>query len=170
MALLRRGSAQRMARRARNEYGSSMDVCLKFLVPSHPRFLCVVRAAVGELGLVFGLSDEACRGIMLAVDEAMTNVIRHAYHGDFERAFEVHVQSFADRLEFTLLDQGDGPDPARLAPHELDDVALGGRGTHIIRTVMDEVCYDRVPGGNRLRLTKRLPAAGAGPQGEGKEI
>jgi anti-sigma regulatory factor (Ser/Thr protein kinase) len=41
----------------------------------------------------------------------------------------------------------------------LDATALGGRGTHIIRQIMDEVCYDRVSERNRLRLKKCLPGA-----------
>jgi anti-sigma regulatory factor (Ser/Thr protein kinase) len=137
---------------------SEKNVHLKFLVPSHPRFLSVVRAAVGELGAVYGLSEKECAGMTLAVDEAMANIIRHAYGGGFDGEIEVNCQVGDGRLEFTLLDQGECPDPERLAAHPLDDVALSGRGTHIMRTVMDEVCYERVPGGNQVRLTKRLPA------------
>ena len=48
-------------------------------MPSNPRFLSVVRAAVGELGVIFGLPDDECVGVTLAVDEALANVIRHAY-------------------------------------------------------------------------------------------
>ena len=139
-------------------------------MPSHPRYLSVVRAAVGELGSVCGLPDTDCRGIMLAVDEALANIIRHAYRGDFDREIEFNCQAFSDRLEFTLLDQGEPPDPARLAPHSLDAVALSGRGTHIIRSTMDEVCYEQVPGGNQLRLSKRLPAAGSGAEGEKQSL
>jgi anti-sigma regulatory factor (Ser/Thr protein kinase) len=141
-----------------------MDVHLKFQVPSHPRFLCVVRAAVEELGLVYGLPEEDCRAITLAVDEALANVIRHAYHGKLDQAIELTCHASADRLEFTLLDQGDAPDPARICGQPMDEVALSGRGTHIMKMVMDEVCYERVPEGNQLKLIKRLPAAGGGRQ------
>ena len=147
-----------------------IDVVLRFLLPSHPRYLSVVRAAVGELGSVYGLPAEECRGMILAVDEALANVIRHAYRGEFDREIEVTCQAFLDRLEFTLLDRGDPPDPARLEPHPLDDAALGGRGTHIIRSIMDEVSYEQVPGGNLLRLSKRLPAAGSSAGEEGKSL
>jgi len=136
-----------------------MDVSLKFLMPSNPRYLAVIRAAVGELGSVYGFKDEECRGIALAIDEALANIIRHAYRDDHDRAIEVSCQARIDRLEFTLLDQGEAPDPTRLGAHPLDDVALSGRGTHIIRKMMDDVCYERVPGGNQLRLSKRFPRA-----------
>ena len=144
-----------------------MGVVLNFLVPSHPRYLSVVRAAVGELGSLYGLPDPDCRGIALAVHEALTNIIRHAYRGDSEQQIDVICRAYPGYLEFTLLDRGEPPDPARLAEHPLDDVALGGRGTHIIRSIMDEVCYEQVPGGNRLRLRKRLPAAESSAEGEG---
>ena len=143
-----------------------MDVHLRFVVPSHPRYLSVVRAAVEALGTIHGLPAHGCRGIALAVDEALANIIRHAYHGDYNGAIEVNCRVFADRLEFTLLDQGEAPDPVRVAPHPLDDVSLGGRGTHIIRSIMDEVSYERIPGGNQLRLSKWLPGVKPGNAGE----
>lgn len=138
---------------------SRSDIVVRFLVPSDPRYLSVVRAAVGELASVYGLAEGECRAITLAVDEAMANVIRHAYRGDPAHRIEVVCEGSADRLSFTLLDQGKAPDLARLQPHPLNDWALSGRGTHIIRSAMDEVCYERVPRGNQLRLSKRLPAA-----------
>jgi anti-sigma regulatory factor (Ser/Thr protein kinase) len=139
-----------------------MEVSIKFAFPSHPRYLSLVRAVVGELSSICELPPKERRELMLAVDEALANVIRHAYHGDFQKPIEVTCQEFPDRLEFVLFDQGIAPDPARLAPHPLDDVALSGRGTHIIRSIMDGVSYERAQGGNILRLTKRLPSAGEG--------
>jgi anti-sigma regulatory factor (Ser/Thr protein kinase) len=147
-----------------------MDVSLKFLVPSDPRFLAVIRAAIDELGLVYGLPGEERRGVTIAVDEAMANIIRHAYRGASDRVIELNCQGKADRLEFTLLDQGEAPDPARLMAHPLDNMALGGRGTHIIRVFMDEVCYETVPRGNQLRLSKLLPPARIATWGGRKDI
>jgi anti-sigma regulatory factor (Ser/Thr protein kinase) len=83
-----------------------LDVSLKFLVPSDPRVLAVIRAAVGELGSIYGLPGEECRGITLAVDEALANIIRHAYRGASDQAIEVNCEGRTDRLEFTLLDPG----------------------------------------------------------------
>ena len=143
------------------------DVVIRFLVPSDPRYLCVVRAAVGELASVYGLPEEECRALALAVGEAMANVIRHAYHGDPAHTIELECEGSADRLNFTLLDQGEAPDAVRLQPHPLNDQALSGRGTHLIRSAMDEVRYERVPRGNQLRLCKRLPAAAHASEGKG---
>ena len=136
-----------------------MEFYLKFKVPTDLRFLSVVRAAVGELGTACGMPEKDSCKVTLAVDEALTNIIRHAYHGEAGRPIEVTCQAFPDRLEFRLLDQGEPPDPVRLQGQPLNDRALGGRGCHLIRMIMDEVVYERVPDGNQLRLTKRLASA-----------
>ncbi len=134
-------------------------------MPSDPRFLPVVRAVVGEIGLVYGLSEDSCRAITLAVDEALANVIRHAYKNRYDREVEVTCQVNATQMEFKLLDQGEPPDMARICGQPLNDVSLSGRGTHLIKAVMDEMLYEQVPQGNQLRLIKRLPAGKAESRG-----
>jgi anti-sigma regulatory factor (Ser/Thr protein kinase) len=134
-----------------------MEVSVQFRLPSDPRFLIVVRAAMEELSSAFGLPRVDCRGVALAVDEALANIIRHAYDGGCDRPIEIRCRARSGLLELTLLDQGKSPDPSRLEPHLPDQTALGGRGMHIIRKVMDEVRYRRVARGNQLKLSKRLP-------------
>src|SRR4051812_36433293 len=143
------------------------DVAIRLLVPSDPRYLRLVRAAVGELASLYGLPENECRAITLAVDEAMANVIRHAYHGDPAHMIEVACEGWPDRLSFALLDQGEAPDLVRLQPHPLNDWALSGRGMHLIRSAMDGVTYERVPRGNRLRLSKSLAATTRTAKGRG---
>lgn len=139
-----------------------MSFHLKFVMPSHPRYLCIVRAAVTELSLVHGFPEESSQGLTLAIDEALANVIRHAYKGRHDQEVELNCRTVDDRLEFTLLDHGEAPDPARICGQPMDEVSLSGRGTHLIKAVMDEVCYERVPRGNQLKLIKYLPAAKVG--------
>jgi anti-sigma regulatory factor (Ser/Thr protein kinase) len=143
-----------------------MNFHLRFVMPSHPRFLSVVRAAVGELGVVYGLPDDGCRGIALAVDEALANIIRHAYKNRYDQEIVLDCEASGDRIEFTFFDRGDPPDPAKIQGRPLDEVALSGRGTHMIKMIMDEASYETVPGGNQLRLTKYLPPEGAGEDGD----
>jgi anti-sigma regulatory factor (Ser/Thr protein kinase) len=131
---------------------------LRVVMLSHPRFLSVVRATVGQIGLVYGLTDDSCRGVTLAVDEAVANIIRHAYKNRYDQEIEFNCQAGADQLEFTLVDQGEPADPARICARPLDEVSLSGRGTHLIKATMDEVHYEQVPNGNQLRLIKHLSA------------
>jgi anti-sigma regulatory factor (Ser/Thr protein kinase) len=132
---------------------------LRVVMSSDPRFLSVVRAVVGRLGEVYGLTEDSCREVTLAVDEALANVIRHAYKNRHDEEIEFNCQAMADHLEFTLVDRGEPADMARICGRPLDEVSLSGRGTHLIKAAMDEMRYERVPAGNQLRLTKNIPAA-----------
>jgi serine/threonine-protein kinase RsbW len=127
---------------------------------SDPRLLPVVRSTVSELAAVSGFEDDQCHSITLAVDEALSNVIRHAYKNRRDQEIELSCQVHPDCLEFTFLDCGEPADLSRICRQPLDEIALGGRGTQLIRQVMDEVCYERVAEGNRLRLKKYLPRTG----------
>jgi anti-sigma regulatory factor (Ser/Thr protein kinase) len=136
-----------------------MSFHLRFGMPSDPRFLAIARAAVGELSRIYGLPDEECRGVTLAVDEALANIIRHSYKNRDDQRIEFNCDVNAEQMEFTLLDRGEPPDPARICGQPLDEFSLSGRGTHLIKAIMDEVSYKRVSGGNQLKLIKRLPIA-----------
>ena len=129
--------------------------------PSDPRFLSLVRAAVGEVGLIYGLSNEECIEVTLAVDEALANVIRHAYKNCYDREIEFECSVDEEQMEFRLLDHGEPPDPEKICGKPMDEFALSGRGTHLIKAIMDEMSYEKVAGGNQLKLVKRLPGAKA---------
>jgi anti-sigma regulatory factor (Ser/Thr protein kinase) len=129
---------------------------IKFSLPSDPRYLTVVRGTIGSLAAVIGWDESECRAITLAVDEALANVIRHAYHNRTDRVMELECRESADGLEIALLDDGDAPDRSKICSRELDCDQPGGLGTHIIRKVMDNVSYEVSPGGNRFVASKHL--------------
>jgi anti-sigma regulatory factor (Ser/Thr protein kinase) len=125
-------------------------------MPSDTRYLAVVRGAIGPLAAAIGWDEDECRAITLAVDEAITNVIRHAYHNRREGLIEFECRESPDGLEFTLMDSGDAPDMSKICARELGCAVPGGLGTHIIRKVMDSVTYEAVAGGNRFVARKTL--------------
>jgi anti-sigma regulatory factor (Ser/Thr protein kinase) len=136
-----------------------MDFHLKLVVPSDPRFLSIARHVVGEVSAICGLPDEACQEVTLALDEAVANVIRHAYKNRNDQEIELDCQANAERIVFRLFDEGEPPDPARICGQPLNDVSLSGRGTHLMRAIMDEMSYQQTSGKNELRLVKNLPRA-----------
>jgi serine/threonine-protein kinase RsbW len=81
--------------------------------------LCVVRSAIGTLASVIGWDESECRAIALAVDEALANVIRHAYHSRTDCLIELECREIADGLEITLLDNGDAPDRSKICAREI---------------------------------------------------
>lgn len=137
---------------------SHLNFQLKFVMPSHPHYLPVVRAAVHELCGIYGLPEDSCHGVTLAVDEALANIIRHAYKNHYDQKVDFTCEVDAEHIEFRILDWGEPPDPGRICGQPLDEVSLSGRGTHLMRAIMDDVCYLRVADANQVRLTKRLPA------------
>jgi anti-sigma regulatory factor (Ser/Thr protein kinase) len=129
---------------------------IKFSVPSDPRYLCVVRGAIGPLAALIGWDESECRAIVLAVDEALTNVIRHAYHNRTDGLMELECRASADGLEVALMDNGDAPDKSKICAREIGCDQPGGLGTHIIQTVMDRVAYEESPEGNRFVASKKF--------------
>jgi anti-sigma regulatory factor (Ser/Thr protein kinase) len=131
-------------------------------LPSDPVFLPVVRGAVERLCAVFGWNESEARSITLAIDEALSNVIRHAYHKRPDGVIELICEEKEKVLEFLVSDTGEAPDPARICARDRDSQAPGGMGTHIIRDVMDTVDYQRTGTANHLVMTKRFKGPGQG--------
>jgi len=127
---------------------------VKVELPSHPQYLSVLRQLVEQLSVVAGFTDKECRGITLALDEACSNIIRHAYNGRDDKVIQLECHVHDDRVEFLLSDDGPPVDPAKLRYRSLDEVREGGLGTHLIALTMDDVQYERMENGNRLRLVK----------------
>lgn len=137
---------------------------LKMELRSNPEMLCVVRNALGQLTQELGFPEPECRAVVLAVDEALTNIIRHAYQGRAEQPIEAsfrHIQAGRDgarraALEIVLEDRGVTVDREKLCGRKLEDVRPGGLGLHFMRKCMDTVEFRRRQGRNQLRLVKLL--------------
>jgi len=129
---------------------------LKVVMPSDARYLPVVRGAIGPLAAAMGWDEADSRAITLALDEALANIIRHAYHGRADGLIELECREGADGLEISLLDTGDPPDRTKICARAIACDQPGGLGTHIIKDVMDTVSYQATPAGNRFVATKRL--------------
>ena len=131
-------------------------VHLKLVMPSDPRYLAAVRGAIAPLAAAMGWDEAECRAIALALDEAIANVIRHAYHNRTDGRIELDCCQNVEGLEITMLDQGEAPDKSKICARAIDCEQVGGLGTHIIKDVMDSVSYQATPAGNRFVATKRL--------------
>ncbi len=144
------------------------SLLLRMELRSNPEMLCVVRNALGQLAATVGFSEPECNAVVLAVDEALTNIIRHAYLGDAERPIEASFRRIhlpregqgRDALEIVLEDRGVTVNPKKMCGRALEDVRPGGLGLHFIRQSMDTVEFSRRNGRNQLRLVKILHVHG----------
>lgn len=123
---------------------------------SDPRLLHIVRSVVGQTAALSGFDDDEVQFIMLAVDEACANVIRHAYGGRTDGQVVLRCAAKDKRIEFRLVDQGKPAEASRMKSRALEDVRPGGLGLHLIQSIMDEVRYDTGRDGNELFLAKSL--------------
>ncbi|MGC1483001.1 MAG: ATP-binding protein [Candidatus Acidiferrum sp.] len=145
---------------------SSAVLLLRLELASDPSLLCAVRGAVERLTESFGFSAADCRAVTRAVDEALTNIIRHAYSGRPDQPIEMFFRSIrkqADHtavggLEILLCDRGPAIKPDKMCMRALEEVRPGGLGLHFIQQSMDIVEYKRANGTNRLRLVKYVRA------------
>jgi serine/threonine-protein kinase RsbW len=125
-------------------------------VPARAEFIALGRLALTGLARTRALSAEIVADLKLALTEACSNSVRHAYDEGREGVVEIRYELSHDRIAIQVTDDGSGFDPETLvrAQEELDE---GGLGIAIIRALTDELEIGARPeGGSRLRFTKYL--------------
>ena len=114
-------------------------------VPARPAYLALVGAVVRWFCRQAGLSDERCQELEVAVDEACTNVIRHAFPEPANGEMTVVCSALPNGLEVTVQDKGKPFDPEHGHQIARDkrsrDPASGGMGLLLIRQLTDAVRY-----------------------------
>lgn len=131
---------------------------IEIKVPSDPKLLKIVRCGINHLCEVCGFTREERNAVTLAVDEAGSNVIKHAYQGQKDKPIIVSCQVLEDRLEIKIRDFGKKTDVRKIKSRELEDIRPGGLGVHFIKSTMDVVIFDNsLEDGNQLTLAKFLP-------------
>jgi serine/threonine-protein kinase RsbW len=131
---------------------------VRLTIPARAEYITLCRLALTGIARVRDLPDEILADLKLALTEAASNSVRHAYAGaDNAGVVEISYELRPDRLVIEVTDEGGGFDPedAEGPPEELSE---GGLGIAIIRAIADEVEIGRQPGGkgSRLRFEKEL--------------
>jgi serine/threonine-protein kinase RsbW len=133
----------------------------KLRIPSMTDNLQLIRDFVIKIAAKTGLSEENQEQVALAVDEACTNVIKHAHKFNAKRPIDILIQTDASKLKITISDQGSGFDPSSLIKPDLKKFTKesrhGGLGIYLMQTLMDEVDYTFNPGAkNQVQMVKYL--------------
>ena len=126
-----------------------------FVIPSESKYLKSLRAKLLQFLKRMRHPLEDRDAILVAVTEACTNSIRHAYSGENGHKIRVAVEDSKLRTVFRIRDYGQKIDLARVKAPELPPTKPHGLGIHFIKTMMDEVKYNTAHRrGNELVLIK----------------
>jgi serine/threonine-protein kinase RsbW len=129
---------------------------VRLTIPARPEYITLGRLALTAIAGVRPLSDETLHDLKLALTEACTNSVKHAYD-DGTGSVDIVYELLGDRLAVEVGDAGSGFEPRPGSTELGDELEEGGLGIAIIRALTDEVeIADREGGGSRLRFVKLL--------------
>jgi len=131
-------------------------------IQSDPAQIAAVRKNVEDIAQTAGLDEQGVAEVGLCVNEALANVIRHAYGGVKDRPIVVSAYCQEEGLVVTIRDWGSGVNPASLPPKPYDPLEPGGLGLICLWRMMSQVSY--LPQGDGMLLEmkkhKQSPTAG----------
>jgi anti-sigma regulatory factor (Ser/Thr protein kinase) len=123
-----------------------LDSDIRLSLPARPENIAVVRHVIGALGTAVSLPQPTIDDMRLAVTEACTNVVRHAYEPD-EGHIEIVIRPDGDAINVIVSDRGRGLGPS-------PDVAGPGLGLSLIAALADKLEIDQGPqAGSRLLMS-----------------
>jgi serine/threonine-protein kinase RsbW len=129
------------------------EYTVRLTIPAKAEYVSLCRLALAGLARVQSFEDETLADLKLAITEAASNSVRHAY-ADAGGVVEVVYRLDPRRLEVEVADTGAGFD---LEPRDgNDELSEGGLGIAIIRAIADEFELSSDAGGSRLRFAKHL--------------
>jgi len=139
-------------------------------IPSDTALLGLVRDVTREFAAASGFEEPTASRIALAVDEATTNVLEHAYRGAIDRNVGLRFDMRPTELRIEIVDSGEMVDPRDLPKVDVEQFAnerrKGGLGVHLMERIMDQVTFRRVSRRNVCCMVKTR--AGTAPKGEGR--
>jgi serine/threonine-protein kinase RsbW len=132
----------------------------RLTIPSQTRYLNLVTGLAKRASLVAGMDDATAAKVSIAVDEAVTNVIIHAYHNEADHQVEIEVRFLSEALEVRIWNTGKGirdddvslPDPREYVKHP----RKGGLGLLLMSRFMDEIHFMEADGRSECCMIKRV--------------
>jgi serine/threonine-protein kinase RsbW len=115
---------------------------------------------VEKFGKSLRLSKKCIMEINLALDELFTNIISYGFRDDLEHLVKIQIMRENGTLTLCVEDDGIPFNPLKTKevelPCDIEDCNIGGLGLHLVKKLMDRVCYERCEGKNKLTLKKAI--------------
>ena len=130
-------------------------------VYSQVEYLAEIADFIEQAASVSGLNENQIYDVQMAVDEACTNVIEHAYHGRTDGTIDIFCEQRGKEFVVVVQDFGEPFDPRKVAkPKTRDPLSrrnIGGLGLFFMHKLMDRVDFEfSSQNGNRLTMVKKI--------------
>ncbi len=135
------------------------EINYQLKVPSQTDNLELIREFVSRVAAKVGFDSDDVNKIELAIDEACTNVIKHAYEKNSKKPIDIAIKLDYNKLTIIVTDQGKGFNVDDIKTPDmkeyLAEMRVGGLGIFLIKNLMDEVKFDVKPGvRNQVKMVK----------------
>jgi serine/threonine-protein kinase RsbW len=127
---------------------------IRLKIPSDPKYVSSVRALIGDLALKNGFDRTKNVDLQLAANEALANVIEHAYDGQKNKVIFIYIIVTYRNIEVIIKDLGKKVNLNEIKSRPLTEYRDGGLGVFLINNMVDEVVYTSQGGGTELKLVK----------------
>lgn len=130
-------------------------------VKSRTENLSVIRDFVNSAALQMKIPKDIVENIILAVDEACTNIIKHAYNYSSDGDISIKIKPSTSKFIVSVIDNGISFEPEKIPKPDLQKYyrqkRVGGLGIYLMKSLMDDVKYISKPGKyNEVLLTKNI--------------
>ena len=139
---------------------------------SGPALLLVLKNDLSELARIAetieshgesrGWPAKWIMNLNLSLDELITNTVSYGYQDTDEHEIRITLTERDESLAVVVEDDGMAFDPFTAAPEpdleaDVEERPIGGLGVYFVKTLMDEIAYERVDNSNRITLIQRTP-------------
>ena len=131
---------------------------VEFTIPAEIDSILPLRSLIEKVGFRYAFASKIIHAVKLAVEEAVTNIIRHGYMNTTDGKITIQICVRSNSLRIVLIDQGPSFDPIQVNDPDLakyiDAGKRGGLGIFMIRKLMDEFHYSVTDRGNEIHMIK----------------
>lgn len=136
----------------------------QLIVKSRTENLSGIRDFIASAAKSSGIKEDIVENIILAVDEACSNIIKHAYNRNPEGEIKINLELTDGKFTVIIQDKGISFEPDSVPDPDLQKYyrqrRVGGLGMYLMKSLMDDVEYISIPGKfNKVLLTKNISAA-----------
>lgn len=137
------------------ENASGHTELIKLKIPSQGVYIRKIRKCIQEICLRNGFSQKQSQELQLVMNEAIANIIQHAYNEQKDKPIFVYFIVYPEKIEILIADSGEKPQPEKLKHRDLNKISEHGLGLLFMEKLVDHMAFDfSEDDKTQLKLTK----------------